>query len=144
MFKVNNRNTRKKCEICWKLSANPTKWSNTLKTIRWILPMNCSSVFDHFVGLALNGWNTKHFHLLTSRFNIKAFSLIISTHRCIFSQYGDIFPWIWVPVWIIVSFFRALVTVAIAIRILSCVFCALTDILISNKQTWHLKSIKSE
>ena len=28
------------------LSANPTKWSNTL---------NCLSVFDHFVGLALKG-----------------------------------------------------------------------------------------
>ena len=27
------------------LSANPTKWSNTL----------CLSVFDHFVGLALKG-----------------------------------------------------------------------------------------
>ena len=32
------------------MSANPTKWSNTLK-IR--LPMNCLSVFDHFVGLTL-------------------------------------------------------------------------------------------
>ena len=31
------------------LSANPTKWSNTL------LPTNCLSVFDHFVGLALEG-----------------------------------------------------------------------------------------
>ena len=31
------------------LSATPTKWSNAL------LPTNCLSVFDHFVGLALKG-----------------------------------------------------------------------------------------
>ena len=32
------------------LSANLTKWSNTLKHQR----TNCLVVFDHFVGLALN------------------------------------------------------------------------------------------
>ena len=32
------------------LSANTTKWSNTLK-----LPTNCLSVFDYFVILALKG-----------------------------------------------------------------------------------------
>ena len=32
------------------LSANPTKWSNTLKQFLGYL-----SVFDHFVGLALKG-----------------------------------------------------------------------------------------
>ena len=37
------------------LSANPTKWSNTLKQFVGKLPMNCVSVFDHFVGLALKG-----------------------------------------------------------------------------------------
>ena len=37
------------------LSANPTKWSNTLKQFVGKLPANCLSVFDHFVGLALNG-----------------------------------------------------------------------------------------
>ena len=31
------------------LSANPIKWSNTLK------PTSCLSVFDYFVGLALEG-----------------------------------------------------------------------------------------
>ena len=31
------------------LSANPTKWSNTLKQLIGF----CLSVFDHFVGLAL-------------------------------------------------------------------------------------------
>ena len=39
------------------LSANPTKWSNTLKQFVGNLPTNCLSVFDHFVGLALKGLN---------------------------------------------------------------------------------------
>ena len=37
------------------LSANITKWSNTLKQFIGKLPTNCLSVFDHFVGLALKG-----------------------------------------------------------------------------------------
>ena len=37
------------------LSANPTKWSNTLKEFVGKLPTNCLSVFDHFVGLAFKG-----------------------------------------------------------------------------------------
>ena len=37
------------------LNTNPTKWSNTLKTIRRFLPTNCLRVFNHFVGLALKG-----------------------------------------------------------------------------------------
>ena len=37
------------------LSANPTKWSNTLKQFVRNLPKNCLSVFDHFVKLALKG-----------------------------------------------------------------------------------------
>ena len=37
------------------LSANPTKWSNTLTQFVGNLPSNCLSVFDHFVGLALKG-----------------------------------------------------------------------------------------
>ena len=43
------------------LSANPTKWSNTLnKQFVGNLPTNFLSVFDHFVGLALkivNEWS---------------------------------------------------------------------------------------
>ena len=35
------------------LSANPTRWSNTLKQFVGKLRMNCFSVFDHFWGLAL-------------------------------------------------------------------------------------------
>ena len=42
------------------LSANPTKWSNTLKKTRRLLPKNCLSVFDHFVGLALKGLRIGH------------------------------------------------------------------------------------
>ena len=37
------------------LSTNFTKWSNTLKQFVGKLPTNCLSVFDHFVGLGLNG-----------------------------------------------------------------------------------------
>ena len=37
------------------LSANFTKWSNTLKLFVGKLSTNCLSVFDHFVGLALKG-----------------------------------------------------------------------------------------
>ena len=35
------------------LSANPTKWSNTLKQFVGNFPTNCLSVFEHFVGLPL-------------------------------------------------------------------------------------------
>ena len=37
------------------LSANPTKWSNTLKQFVVNFPTNFLSVFDHFVKLALKG-----------------------------------------------------------------------------------------
>ena len=37
------------------LSANPTKWSNTLKQFVAKLPTNCLSVFVHFMKLALKG-----------------------------------------------------------------------------------------
>ena len=39
------------------LSANSTKWSNTLKQFVGNLPANCFSVFDHFVKLVLKGLN---------------------------------------------------------------------------------------
>ena len=39
------------------LSANPTKWSDTLKQLVVNLPTNCLSVFDHFVILVLKGLN---------------------------------------------------------------------------------------
>ena len=37
------------------LNAKLTKWSNTLKQFLGNFWMNCLSVFDHFVGLALKG-----------------------------------------------------------------------------------------
>ena len=37
------------------LNAIPTKWPSTLKQFVGKLPMNCLSVFDHFVKLALKG-----------------------------------------------------------------------------------------
>ena len=40
------------------LSANPTKWSNTLKQSVVNLPTNCLNVFDQFVGLTLRGLKT--------------------------------------------------------------------------------------
>ena len=40
------------------LSANFTKWSNTLKQFVGKLPTNCLSVFGNFVGLALKGLKT--------------------------------------------------------------------------------------
>ena len=37
------------------LSADPTKWPNTLKQFVGKLPTNCLSVFDRFMRLALKG-----------------------------------------------------------------------------------------
>ena len=37
------------------LSANPEKWSNTLKQIVGNLPTICLIEFDHFINLALKG-----------------------------------------------------------------------------------------
>ena len=37
------------------LTANFTKWSNTLKQFAGKLPTNCLSVFDHFVRFAVKG-----------------------------------------------------------------------------------------
>ena len=44
-------------EMDYPLGSNSKKWSNTLKTIRRLLPTNCFSVLDLFVGLALKGLN---------------------------------------------------------------------------------------
>ena len=40
------------------LTANPEKWSNTLKQIVGNLPTICLSVFDHFINLVLKGLTT--------------------------------------------------------------------------------------
>ena len=50
--------------MTWKfypLSANITKWPNTLKQFVGKLPTNCLNVFDHFVGLALKELINVHY-----------------------------------------------------------------------------------
>ena len=43
------------------LSANPEKWSNTLKQIVGNLPTICLSVFDHFMNLTLKGLKFRYY-----------------------------------------------------------------------------------
>ena len=50
LFKVNNGITRAVCNL---LSANPSKWANTLKQFVGSLPTNYLSVFDQFGGWCL-------------------------------------------------------------------------------------------
>ena len=50
--------------LSFPLSANPTKWSNTLKQFVRNLPTNCLSVFDHFMNLALKGLKSPWINLL--------------------------------------------------------------------------------
>ena len=54
LYKLDS-NVIKLVRIINPLSANPTKWSNTLKEFVGNLPTNSLSVFGHFVGLALEG-----------------------------------------------------------------------------------------
>ena len=61
------------------LSANPTKWSNTLKQFVGNLPTNCLSVFDHFVGLALKGLILPQ---VTTQFFYKIMCLLIKKFPC--------------------------------------------------------------
>ena len=51
-------------QMCFFSSANPTKWSNTLKQFVGNLPTNCLSVFDQFMILAFKGLK-KLFRLCT-------------------------------------------------------------------------------
>ena len=68
------------CWVCCKcnrsylgtLSANLTKWSNTLKQFVGNLPTNCLSGFDHFVKLALKGLNNY------SGFGLAFMSILVS------------------------------------------------------------------
>ena len=62
------------------LSANPTKWSNTLKQLIGNLPTNCLSVFDHFEKLALKGLRTNPLFkvsVLTELFTIENVTNVI-------------------------------------------------------------------
>ena len=53
LFKFNNRNTKKRCEVCSKLTV--TVHSSGVSIVNFEHSTNCLSVFDHFVGLALKG-----------------------------------------------------------------------------------------
>ena len=69
------------------LSANPTKWSNTLKQFVGNLPTNCLSVFDHFVKLALNGIMNDIFEVRGNIYNIKNFQSLYSS--CKKNRFGS-------------------------------------------------------
>ena len=69
--------------IFFQLSANPTKWSNTLKQFVGNLPTNCLSVFDHFVKLALKRLSSYRVILKKNRLNW-------NHHQCMLSKY---IPW---------------------------------------------------
>ena len=58
------------------LSANFTKWSNTLKQFVSNLPTNCLSVFGHFVGLVLKGLNEETRPMLVMFFVVCNFGQI--------------------------------------------------------------------
>ena len=58
------------------LTANPTKWLNTLK--QFVGNSNCLSVFDHFVKLALEGLFRKIMELFRKYDQIRSFLQIWS------------------------------------------------------------------
>ena len=66
------------------LSANLTKWSNTLKQFVGNLPRNCLSVFDHFVGFALKVIITEL--ILSFKVSRGAFSLFTSIEKTSFPE----------------------------------------------------------
>ena len=73
------------------LSANPKKLSNTPKQFVDSLPMNCLSLFDHFVGLALKGLSICHFQCYRLIWIFWIFSdglrFLISRWTCFFTIY---------------------------------------------------------
>ena len=69
-LKSNTTETMKLLD-CNPLSANPEKWSNTLKQIVGKLPTICLSVFDHFSGLALKALR---FHIPLNENSLKRIS----------------------------------------------------------------------
>ena len=86
------------------LSANPTNRTNTLKQFVGILPMNCFTVFEHFVELALKGlicvffffflinlwsYRNKGFVFYHLSFNFSQFSHILYTNFFFFFYKKD-------------------------------------------------------
>ena len=58
------------------LSANFTKWANTLKQFVCNLPTSCFSMFGHFVGLVLKGLNEEARPMLVMFFAVHNFGQI--------------------------------------------------------------------
>ena len=56
------------------LSANPTRWSNTLKQFVGNMPTTCLNVFDHFMKLALKGLSNIILRFLGFTISIKSFN----------------------------------------------------------------------
>ena len=69
IFQQIRQKTRNQTVNISPLSANITKWSNTLKQFFGKLPANCLSVFDHFVGLVLKGLRIFTIHLQIYHFS---------------------------------------------------------------------------
>ena len=78
------------------MSANPTKWPNTLKQFAGKLPTNCLSVFGHFVNLALKGLTVCLF-AVTRRRNESVGRLVI--------YFFFVEDWIFLNFWIFLKFY---------------------------------------
>ena len=65
------------------LSANFTKWLKTLKQFVGKLPSNCLSVFDHFVGLVLQGLS--NLDVITQK-NLFQMNLLTSVKTKVFNE----------------------------------------------------------
>ena len=72
------------------LSANFTKWSNTLKQFVGNLPTNCLSVFDHFLELML--WRSKIAITECCRSTICSAGLV-------FQLLENMFGYLWLETW---------------------------------------------
>ena len=75
------------------LSANPTKSSNTLKTILDKSRRIVLGVFDHFVGLALKRWNTP-FVLILNNLSLNLFVVVLSG----IEKWSNISRWTWLNI----------------------------------------------
>ena len=83
--------------------------------------------------------------LLTPRFDVKALLLIKRASGSIFSENSNIFPFCWMPIWVIVTLLRALISSSVAIWILTCVFSrTLSYILIRSKKACTKYDIRKQ
>ena len=85
------------------------------KTIRRLLPTNYLSVFDHFVGLALNGLDRKKNYLNYTKVIFSVFNWLVWTISLLFFQ-------------ILVLVIPAFSTVAFKLRIMSAYLATLVSL----------------